>query len=239
MVEKLIRCTQCNKVIPQYEDFGDFGAVPLLPGVEWADDDLEEQDEFRRSHRGHPLEELFVDRRSSVSDRPAFEPCKVSYVEASNGKEKFLIRRTKEGYDRPAHYEILPGQVRVADLCLEIQEEELLQEIKWLNGSFPLPPEKVGKFIEAFRDEVQEIGFPNSREEMGFLWLEETYPVSYGSLSASRWERVLQRCKGTFKDSELRLLSRFIGEHGEPGDILDFKIKEKISLPRPAAEKSA
>jgi len=238
MVEKLIRCIQCNKVIPQYEFFGDFGATAVLPGVEWASEDLDEQKEFRESHRHHTLEELFVDRETVVSDRPAFEPCKVAYVEASNGKEKFLIKRIKEGYDRPAFYEIIPGKIRVADISLEIQEEELLQQITWLNGSFPLPAEKVGRFIEAFRDEVKDISPENWREEVEMTSPGESSLLSYGSIRESRWKKVLHRCEENFKDSEFQLISRFIQEHRQPGDILDLKVTKRVSISSPAAERS-
>jgi hypothetical protein len=239
MVEKLIRCIQCNKVIPQYDSWGDFGATTALPGVEWASDDLDEQKEFWESHRQHPLEELFLDRETYVSDRPAFEPCRVAYVEASNGKERFLIKRIKEGYDRPAFYEIIPGKIRVADVSLEIQEDELLQQINWLNGSFPLPAEKVGKFIKAFRDEVKELSPENWREEMEMTSPGESSLLSYGSFRESHWEKVLHRCEGNFKDSELELISRFIQEHRQPGDILDLRVRKNVSIASPAVERPA
>ena len=181
MVEKLTRCTQCNKVIPQYGLFGDFGPSTELPGVEWATDDLDDQKEFLEVHGQHALEELSVDRETYVSDRPAFEPCKVAYVEASNGKERFLIKRIKEGFDRPAFYEILPGKIRVSQVSLEIQEEELRQQITWRNGSFPLPAEKVGKFIKAFRHEVGEISQDHWRDELEMTLPGESSLLSYGS----------------------------------------------------------
>jgi hypothetical protein len=238
MVEKLIRCTQCNRVIPQYDSWGDFGATAALPGVEWAPDDLDEQKEFLESHGHHTLEELFIDRETYVSDRPAFEPCKVAYVEATNGKEKFLIKRIKEGVDRPAFYEIIPGKIRIADVSLEIQEEELLQQINWLNGSFPLPAEKVGKFIEAFRDEVKDIPPESWREEMELTSPGESSLLTYGSFRESHWEKVLHRCGENFKDSELQLITRFIQEHRKPGDILDLRVREKIFISSPNAERS-
>ena len=239
MVEKLIRCTQCNKVIPQYDSWGDFGATTALPGVEWASDDLDDQKEFLESHRQHALEELFLDRETYVSDRPAFEPCRVAYVEASNGKERFLIKRIKEGVDRPAFYEIIPGKIRVADVSLEIQEDELLQQINWLNGFFPLPAEKVGKFIKAFRDEVNELSPENWREEVEMTSPGESSLLSYGSFRESHWEKVLHRCEGNFKDSELELITRFIQEHRQPGDILDLRVRKSVSISSPTAERSA
>jgi len=239
MVEKLIRCTQCNKVIPQYDRFGDFGEIPALPGVEWASDDLDGQKEFLELHRGHVLEDLLVDRETMVSDRPAFEPRRVTYVEAGNGKEKFLIKRVKEGYDRPAFYELIPGQIRVADISLEIQEEEIRKEIEWLNGSLALPAEKVGKFIEAFREEVEGIPPEKWREEMEMTFPGETSLLTYGSIRTSHWENILHRCENDFKDSELEVIGRFIRDHREPGNILDLRIKNKISISNPATKKPA
>jgi hypothetical protein len=236
MVEKLIRCTQCNQVIPQYDLFGDFGESSVLPGVEWASDDLDGQKEFLELHRGHVLEELLVDRETAVSDRPAFEPCRVTYMEAANGKERFLIKRVKEGYDRPAFYELIPEQIWVADISLEIQEEELRKEMEWLNGSFPLPAEKVGKFIEAFREEVRTIPPEKWREEMEMTLPGETSLLTYGSIRASHWENVLHRCENDFKDSELELIERFIRDHRQPGNILDLRIKNKISISSPLAK---
>jgi hypothetical protein len=239
MVEKLIRCTQCNQVIPLYDLFGDFGESSALPGVEWASDDLDGQKEFLELHRGHVLEELLVDPETTVSDRPAFEPCRVTYMEAANGKERFLIKRVKEGYDRPAFYELIPGQIREADISLEIQEEELRKEIEWLNGSLPLPAEKVGKFIEAFREEVRTIPLEKWREEMEMTLPGETSLLTYGSIRASHWENVLHRCENDFKGSELELIERFIRDHRQPGNILDLRIKNKISISNPLAKTPA
>jgi len=239
MVEKLIRCTQCNQVTPLYDLFGDFGESSALPGVEWASDDLDGQKEFLELHRGHVLEELLVDPETTVSDRPAFEPCRVTYMEAANGKERFLIKRVKEGYDRPAFYELIPGQIREADISLEIQEEELRKEIEWLNGSLPLPAEKVGKFIEAFREEVRTIPLEKWREEMEMTLPGETSLLTYGSIRASRWENVLHRCENDFKGSELELIERFIRDHRQPGNILDLRIKNKISVSNPLAKTAA
>jgi hypothetical protein len=239
MVEKLIRCTQCNKVIPRYDFWGDFGDSPTLPGVEWASDDLDEQKVFMESHQDHVLEELSVDRETFLSDRPAFEPCKVAYVEASSGKERFLIKRIKEGYDRPAFYEIIPGKTRVADVSLEIQEEELLQQITRLNGPFPLAKDKMVRFIEAFRDEVKEIPPESWREEMESPYFREISLPSYGIFRQPRWENVLHRCEGNLEDAELKLITRFIQEHRQEEGVLDFRAWKRFSFSGAAAEISA
>ncbi len=110
MIEKLTRCTLCNQVIPQFDSFGDFGATPIFPEVEWASEDLDEQKAFSQLHQNHHLEELWIDRGTLVSDKPVMEPVKVSFMEATNGKEKFLIKRTRASLARPVSYELILGK---------------------------------------------------------------------------------------------------------------------------------
>jgi len=112
VIEKLIRCTQCNKVIPQYPGYGDFGESSALPGVEWSSEDLDHQKVFFKDHANHPLEEILIDPETIFSNRPSYEPSKVTHMEASNGKDRFLIRRVKQGLSRSAFYELIPGPAR-------------------------------------------------------------------------------------------------------------------------------
>ena len=116
MVEKLIRCTRCNKVTPPFGSFGDFEGVSLLPGVEWSSEDLDEQKEFFRDHGGHLLEVILVDPETFFGDPPSFEPARVVYLEASNGKDRFLIKRVKKGLSYSAVYELIPAGVQVGDI---------------------------------------------------------------------------------------------------------------------------
>jgi hypothetical protein len=230
MVEKLIRCTRCNKVIPQFGPFGDFGEVSLFPGVEWSSEDMDEQKEFLNRHHGHPLEELFIDRETFISDKPSYEPIKVVYMEASNGKQRFLIKRTRLAFDRPAFYELILGRIKIADVSLEIQEDELERQISWMNGSFPFPVDKVKKFIEAFREELKSIPPESLDAAIETTLPGETSLVSYGSFSEARWEKVLHRCEHDFHKSELKLIEKFIRENRQPGDVLSLKIKKAISI---------
>jgi hypothetical protein len=127
-MERLIRCTQCNKVIPQYHGYGDFGEFSTLPGVEWSSEDLDQQKDFFRNHRNHLLEEILIDPETIFSDRPSYEPSKVTHMEASNGKDRFLIRRNKAGLSRPAFYEIIPEGVLVGDDSSADREKRLRKQ---------------------------------------------------------------------------------------------------------------
>jgi len=233
MVEKLIRCIRCNKVIPKFGSFGDFAEDSLLPGVEWSSEDQDEQKEFFRLHEGHLLEELFIDGRTFFSDKPCFEIMKTAYVEASNGKQRFLIRRTRDSLVRPTSYELIPGKMQVAGLSLEIQEDQILKEISRMNGSFPLRPEKVQKFLDAFREEVKSIPADSLSDEFETTLPGETPSLTYGNLSENRWEGVLRRCGDVFCPSELELVEKFIRENRQPGNVLDLLIKKTILISIP------
>ncbi len=230
MVEKLIRCTRCNKVIPELGSFGDFAEASLLPGVEWSSEDLDERKEFLRRHEGHLLEELLIDGETFFSDKPCFELMKIAYVEASNGQQTFLIRRTRASFDRPAFYELIPGKMQVAGVSLEIQEDQILKEISRLNGSLPLHAEKVKKFLDAFREEVKSIPPDSLSNELEATLPGETSFVTYGSLSDTRWKGVLRRCEDDLRPSELELIEKFIRENRQPGNILDLLIKKTILI---------
>ena len=132
-MEKLIRCTQCNKVIPQYHGYGDFGEFSTLPGVEWSSEDLDQQKDFFGDHGKHPLEEILIDPETINSDQPSYESPKVTYMEASNGKDRFLIRRIKQGLSRPAFYELIPGRVQPEDGSLNNREERPQESDKIAN----------------------------------------------------------------------------------------------------------
>jgi hypothetical protein len=232
MVKKLVHCPRCNKVIPQFEPLVDFGESSILPGVEWSSEDLDEQKEFLRLHQGHALQELLIDPETFISDKPSYEPIKVAYMEASNGKERFLIRRTRTALGRPAFFEVIPGKIRVTEVSLEIQENEVRRQIAWENGSRPLSGEKVSKFIEALREELESIAPEHLNEEIETTLPGETSLLTYGSFSEARWKRVLERCeKSDFQASEIRMIEKFIQENRQPGDVLGLTIRKRVSFP--------
>ena len=164
MIGKLIRCTACNQVIPNYE-----GSVlawaKSFPEVEWSNADLVSAKEFLRTHFGHPLEELMVEEDSWMSERPSYEPVRVTYFFAGNVKRRFLVRRTKSALDEPASYEIIPGKLKISNLSLKVQEDHLRKQIHAEKGFSVLLKEKMPRFIQALRDEMAGISPKEFEEE--------------------------------------------------------------------------
>jgi hypothetical protein len=230
MIQKLMRCTKCDQVIPHPGGFGDFEKSSLLPGVEWSAADLERQKEFLRCHAAHPVEELRVNTDTLISDKPSYESVKISYFEASNGQQSFLIRRTKPALDQPASYQLIPGKLLVSNVSFDIQEEALRKQMAVRNGSAPLTEEKIQKFIRAFQDEVETIGPEKLAEEVEVAEEGETPLLSYGIFREARWENVLRRCAKDFEKADLNKVRQFIDENSQPDDVLSLLVKRQVSI---------
>jgi len=230
MIQKLMRCTKCDQVIPHPGGFGDFEKSSLLPGVEWSAADLERQKEFFRCHAAHPVEELRVNTDTLISDKPSYESVKISYFEASNGQQSFLIRRTKPALDQPASYQLIPGKLLVSNVSFDIQEEALRKQMAVRNGSAPLTEEKIQKFIRAFQDEVETIGPEKLAEEVEVAEEGETPLLSYGIFREARWENVLRRCAKDFEKADLNKVRQFIDENSQPDDVLSLLVKRQVSI---------
>ena len=230
MIGKLMRCTKCDQVIPHPADFGDFEKSSLLPGVEWSSEDVERQKEFFRCHGEHPVEELRVNTDTWISDKPSYESVKVSYFEASNGQQNFLIRRTKPALDQPATYQLIPGKLLVSNVSYNIQEEALRKQMAARNGSAPLTEEKIQKFIRAFRDEVEAIGPEELRAEIEVAEEGETPLLSYGIFKEAHWENIVRRCAQDFDEADLNKVRKFIDENSQPDDALSLLVKRQVSI---------
>jgi hypothetical protein len=229
MIKKLIRCSTCNQVIPNYEGYA-VTQAQSLPGVEWSDADLAKAKEFLLTHSGHPLEELSVEMDSLISEKPAYEPIGVTYIFASKADRKYLIQRTRKELDQPAFYEIIPGKLKLSNASLRIQEYDLRKQIATEKGFSLLLKRKMEKFIEAFRDEMAGISAEDFEGEAEAIEEGETTLIAFGSLKDSHWERILNRCGRFFKESELMLIRRFIDENRNPLDVLSIQIQRRISI---------
>jgi hypothetical protein len=229
MIKKFIRCSACNQVIPNYEGYA-VTQAQSLPGVEWSGADLAQAKEFLIAHSGHPLEELIVETDALTSEKPAYDPIGVIFILASRGDRKFLIRGTRKALDQPVSYEIIPGKLRLFNVSLKIQEYDLRRQIDGEKEFSLLLKRKMEKFIESFREEMAGISPEDFEEGAEAIEEGETGLIAYGSLKDSRWERILDRCSPYFKESELRLIRRFIDENRNPLDVLSIEIQRRISV---------
>ena len=229
MIKELIRCSACNRVIPNYDGY-ELTRAQGLSGVEWSNSDLDGAKEFLRTHSGHPLEKLSVKEETWVSAKPCWEPSRVSYFLAGNAGGKFLIQRKKSALDEPASYEILPGKLRISNVSLRIQEEDFRKQIARDRGVSPLLKERMERFIQVLRDEIAGISPERFEDEAGEIEEGETFLSVYGGLKDSHWARVVNRCRLYFDEFELTAINRLIDENRHPPDVLSIRVDRRISL---------
>jgi hypothetical protein len=237
MMNKLIRCTTCNQVIPNYQGY-ELIQAESLPGVEWSDADRARAREFLRTHLGHAMEELLVEEDSWVSEKPSYELLRVSYCLAGNAGQRFLIRRTKSVLDQPASYEIVPGKMKITNVSLKFQENDLRKQIGAEKEFSSLLKERMEKFIQVFREETARISPEKVEEEIEEIDDREGCTSAYAGLKNFRWERILNRCRLYFDESELKALRRFIDENRNPPDVLSLRIERRIFITPLVGEES-
>jgi hypothetical protein len=229
MIKNLIHCVACNQIIPNYEAY-QLLQSQISPEVEWSDSDLARAKEFLHIHSGHALEKLSVEEDSCISEKPLYEPLRKTYFYAHNAQRKYLIRRTRTALDQPAYYEIIPGALEISNLSLKIQEDDIRKEIAAEKEISPLLKERMERFIQVFQDEIRRISPEKIQEEVENLYDEEGSTLVYGGLKNSRWERILNRCRLYFDESELKVLKRFVEENRNPPDVLSVQIERGFSI---------
>jgi hypothetical protein len=230
MVERFIRCRSCNQVLPVPSFFGDFGDPAPLPGVEWSNEDEDFHREFACAHAHHPREELRIDPESFFSEKPGYEPVKTSYFEATNGRERFLIKRTKPGLANPARYEVLSGRMEITTRSIEIQEADLRKQVFSEPGAALLPPEKLDVFIQALREEAAAISPGRLFEAIAATAEGDSPRILYAALKEDRWQKILERCARNLHPPELGWVRQFIQDHRQPGDVLSLLVHRGVSF---------
>ena len=122
MLDKWIRCIECNEVAhvtdydcsPEYQWDEARGEV-----IEKSVDDMRD---FMLQHGRHTIEELSRVSDSFVSEGSYVEPLRVSYIEATNGKEWFVIKTWRDDINDPLRYELIPGWIKTT-FSLEVQSQ--------------------------------------------------------------------------------------------------------------------
>ncbi len=201
-----------------------------LPEVEWNNADLAKVKEFLNAHRSHRMEKLLMKPDSGISEKPFYEPLRVTYFLAVSGERKFLIRRTKTALDQPAFYEIISGRLQIFNVSLQIQEDDLFKQIAAEKGLSLMPREKVQRFIQAFREEVASFSPEALGEVAESIEEGESSLQAFGRLKEAGWERILDRCRGDWNEFERDQIKRFIDENRDPPHVLSLLIQRRISI---------
>jgi hypothetical protein len=203
---------------------GDFSPHYVWNGGEIKEIAMDDRKAFLQKHNGHKTEQL-TPLTPPISDKPYTEPLKTSYFEATNGTERFLIKRWRTKIDDPFAYEIIEGSIKLMSGTLRIQASAIKKQLQVENVSL-ISDEKVNSFLQAVRTEVELL----NPEALEITAEGETPLTSYHQLGSTCIDRILTRCQDSFTEPELNKLRDFISEHNEYDGVMTVISKKELAI---------
>jgi len=211
------------------------------PEYEWDPDRLPENlrsierddlQDFLTHHHGHQLENLKIIEDSFVSERAYSEPTKTSFFKATNGKEKFVIKKFRERIDEPLKYQVISGDLSLKFTAIEIQWEEISKQLK-REIKPPLSQTQIDAFLKLYRHLFKNIDI----QDLERIPEDSPHPLEiYYKLNDVHLMYLLRNCRNMFKGQEYLAIEEFIHRHKDDGVLL-LKATYKIQLTEIAKKK--
>ncbi len=178
-----------------------------------------ERDDFQQflfHHRGHQLENLKIIEDSFVSEKAYSEPVKTSFFKATNGKEKFVVKKFRERIDEPLRYLLIPGDYSLKCVMVEIQSEDIAKQLK-RELKPPLSQSKIDAFLKLYRGIVKEVDIVDLER----IPEESRHPLQiYYKIDDIHLMYLLRNCHKIFKPKEYSAVEEFIHRHKDDGVLL-------------------
>jgi len=226
-MNQLIRCKNCDAIIMK-TPFDQYPEYELSPEGSFENFRIIEKDDFQEFlilHHGHQLENLKIIENSFASERAYSEPVKISFFKATNGKDKFVVKKFREKIDEPLKYQLIFGDYYLQCTTIEIQEEEiskqLIRELK-----LPSSSTQISAFLKLYRHVAEDIDL----RELERVPEESPYPLEiYYKIDDLHLMYLLRNCRNIFKGQEYSAMEEFIHRHKDDGVLL-LKATYKIQL---------
>jgi len=226
-MNQLIRCKNCDEIFMK-TPFDQSPEYEFDPGRSLENFRSIERDDFQDfliHHHGHRLENLKIIEDSFVSEKVYSEPIKASFFKATNGKEKFVIKKFRERIDEPLKYLLFPGDYSMKCIALEIQSEEISKQLK-RELKPPLSQNKMDAFLKLYRHVAEDIDI----KDLERIPEESHHPLEvYYKIDDIHLMYLLRNCRNIFKGQEYSAMEEFIQRHKDDGVLL-LKATYKIQL---------
>lgn len=229
-MNRIIRCIDCNAlyVVTPFDQIPEYVRDEMVKDMqgesfpEYRAIDKNDNSAFSHDHRGHSLETLSVVENSYYSEGPYFDPHRILYFEATNGKDTFLIKRWRKSISEPVRYEVVPAKLEVT-MSVDIQHHDLTKQLRYELSGTSVTQEKVERFIEIVQEEAQIID-PVKGAAKGIEAHEAN--ILFVSPEEEQIARILNKSRSIFTPEELIRLERFIRHNAEYNGVMTFLIKK-------------
>jgi len=234
-MNQLIRCITCNEIFARtpYDQWPEYEYVPISSSEPYRTIKKEDFQDFLKHHRNHSMEDLEILMDSFVSEKPYSEPTKVSYFKATNGKERFVIKKFRKRIDEPLSYQLISGDYSLKLLKFEIQSEEIIKQLKRELDNSPLPEHKLEAFLKLYQQVLKTIDIKN----LDRIPEDPPHPLEiYYKMDEISLAYLLRNCRVIFKGQEFKEIEAFIHRHKEDGVLL-LKATYQIQISEAAKSK--
>jgi hypothetical protein len=225
---QLLRCINCDKVFfkTPFDRWPEYECAPIFSTASARMIERDDSREFLASHRGHRLEELKVYENSYVGEKPYIEPVKTSYFKATNGKERFVVKKFRERIDEPLSYQLMHGNYSLRCTRIDIQSQQIKKQLEREFKHSPISDYE----IEAFLKLCQEVALSADVEKLGKTPEEREHPLTkFCKLDQISLKHLLKKCHTLFGKQGYREIDEFIYRHIDDG-VLMLKATFEISF---------
>ena len=226
-MNQLIRCKNCDQIFMKtpFDEHPEYELGPDRPPENFRSIERDDFQDFLVHHHGHQLENLKIIEDSYVSEKPYSEPIKTSFFKATNGREKFVIKKFRERIDEPLKYQLVPGDYSLKCIAVEIQSEEISKQLE-RELEPPLSQDKMDAFLKLVGAIVEGIDI----KDLERIPEESHHPLEvYYKIDDVRVMYLLRNCRNIFKGKEYLAMEEFIHRHKDDGVLL-LKATYKIQI---------
>jgi hypothetical protein len=226
--KKFIRCCVCD-AIHHVSPFDKAPAYKLV-GIELEEQATDDWRLFMEQHTGHRLEPLKASGEQFFPRGAPMDPMSVAYIEVTNGRESYLLRRARKSIQESMIYELVQGRLTDAGLTVEIQENEIKKEMKnhfsWAPASCPDEP-KIALFVSLFKEVVKMLD-PYRIQVSQDSHTDGSF--SYGTLGSAALDILVDRCAVCFSPDELTSIRRFVETHRNDCGVMALVLRRQVNI---------
>lgn len=226
-MNQLIRCKNCDEIFMKtpFDQYPEYEFDSNRPFEGFRSIEADDYQDFLIHHQGHQLENLEIIEDSFVSQKAYSEPVKTSFFKATNGKEKFVIKKFREKIDEPLKYLLIPGDYSLKCAAIEIQSEEISKQLK-RELKPPLSQDKIDAFLKLCHTVAEDIDIRGLER----IPEESHHPLEiYYKIDDIHLMYLLRNCRNIFKGQEYPAMEEFIHRHKDDGVLL-LRATYKIQL---------
>lgn len=226
MSDKWIRCIECNKVthVTDYDCSPQYQCDEKLEEV--IEKPVDDMRNFMVQHGHHKIEELSRIEDSFISEGAYVEPLKVSYFEATNGKERFVIKKWRDDINDPLQYELISGYIKTT-ISLEVQLNEIRKQLHDEIKHPSITETKIERFIQTIEKVASQF---SAGDKIEITAETDTPLISYCKMDTDFTREILRLSEKIFSAEELKEIEQFIYRNNNDNEPMTLLLKRAFTI---------